>query len=89
MVHIINQYTLWVVTVPPVAEKFRSQKLYSIGGGFNPWSRLSTQPFEVFRGFLQNLRKYRLGSLKNDTHGEYHLEIICDKKTHTKCCFMK
>ena len=32
--------------------------------GSNTGRALSTQPFGVFRGFLLNLRKYRLGSLR-------------------------
>ena len=31
---------------------------------FKPRSRLSTQPFGVFRGFLRNTHKYKLGSLR-------------------------
>ena len=27
---------------------------------FKPWSRKSTYPFGVFRGFLRNMRKYGL-----------------------------
>ena len=34
------------------------------GTRFKPQSRLSTQPFGVFRGFLQNLRKCGLGSFR-------------------------
>ena len=31
--------------------------------------RLSTKPFEVFRGFLRSWRKYGLGSLRKSPHG--------------------
>ena len=34
---------------------------------FEPWSRLSTQTFEVFRVFLGNSRKYRIP--QKDSHG--------------------
>ena len=37
------------------------------GARFKPQSRLSTQPFRVFRGFLRNSHKYGLGSLKKIT----------------------
>ena len=38
---------------------------------FKPWSLLSTKPFRVFRGFLRNLLKYGLGSLKKTLHREH------------------
>ena len=38
---------------------------------FHPRWRLSTLPFAVFRGFLRNLRKYGLGSLRKTPHGEH------------------
>ena len=41
-----------------------SLKLVGGGARFNLWSRLSTSPFGVFLGFLQNSRKYGLGSLR-------------------------
>ena len=48
----------------PVAERFCPRNWKTRGDGFNSRSRLSTKPFGVFRGFLQNLHKYGLGSLR-------------------------
>ena len=49
----------------PVAKRFCSNNWLTGGAEFN--SRLSTQPFGVFRSFLQNSRKYGLGFLKKTT----------------------
>ena len=58
-----NNYQLKYVLsseAPPVVERF-----WQMGGAFlNSRSRLSTQPFGVLRGFLRNLRKYGLRSLR-------------------------
>ena len=55
---------------PPVAKRVCAQSRQTRGARFNPWSRLSMQPFGVFRGFLRNSRKYGLGSLrKTPTEG--------------------
>ena len=54
----------------PVAERFCAQNWKKEGAGFDSRSRLSTQPFGVFRGFLRNSRKCGLGSLiKTPTEG--------------------
>ena len=53
-----------------VEEWFCSQIWQTGGARFNPQSRLSTQTLGVFPGFLQNSRKYGLGSLrKTPTEG--------------------
>ena len=53
----------------PVAERFCTQNRKTGGFRFNPWSRLLTLPFGVFRSFLRNLCKYGLGSLRKTSHG--------------------
>ena len=52
------------VQASPVAERFCPQNWQTGGARFYSWTRLSTQPFGVFRGFLRNLRKLWLGSFR-------------------------
>ena len=57
-------------TALPVAEWVCVQSWKTGSARFYPRSRLSTQPFGVFRGFLRNSRKYGLGSFrKTPTEG--------------------
>ena len=54
----------------PVAERSCRQNWWTEYADFNPRSRLSTSPFEVFRDFLRNSRNYGRGSLrKTSTQG--------------------
>ena len=64
----------WVSYCPsmalPVAEQFCAENWQSGSARFILRSRLSTQPFGVFRGFLRNTRKYGLGFIrKTPTEG--------------------
>ena len=49
---------------PPVAERFSARNWQTGSAMFNPRSRLSTQPFGVFRSYLRNSHKYIIGSLR-------------------------
>ena len=60
--------SLLEAVAPPVAQPQRS-KLEDDGARFKPRSRLSTQPFGVFRGFLRNSRKYELGPFRQTPQG--------------------
>ena len=53
-----------LTNAPSVPERFCSQNWQAGGADFNLWSRLSTLADRSFPWFLQNLRKYRLGSLR-------------------------
>ena len=56
---------------PPLAEQFCFQSWQTGSAGFYFWSRLSTQPFKVFRGFLPNSSKSGFGSLRKTPHGRH------------------
>ena len=62
---------------PLLAPLVAALKNWQMGGArFTPRSRLSTQPFEVFRNFLRISRKYGLGSLrKTSTKGTPPIEL--------------
>ena len=78
---------------PPVAELFCAQSWQKGGARFNLRSRLSTYQFSVSRGFLQNLRKYGLESLKNSPHGghfSYRPTLTLQStKFYFLCCHRK
>ena len=47
------------------------QMPHQLSSSCNPLSCLTTKPFGVFRGFLRNLRKYGLWSLRKTPHSEH------------------
>ena len=82
-----NLLEMFVVSLVVTITLFKAPQNWKTGGArFKPWSRLSTKPFGVFRGFLRNSRKYGLGSLRKiSTEG---IQLIVTMKHH-KLAFSK
>ena len=67
---VVNHWVFSQFLRNSVAERFYPVNWQTGGAGFNPRSRLLTQPLGVCRGFLRNLYKYGLGSLRKISHRE-------------------